>query len=312
MVPWRIAIPLASHPQGAFHLSLFDVFAPFLLLRRSDLPLLATAARRRGAEVGLLALFLLAALAGLSARPLPVLFTCFAVAAGVMPALLDDDSLPRGLRSGMALSAGLTLPLFLAAPEFVTEGGRFCGLLGTKNGLAFLAGFLCIDALRRSAEAPKSLYEAGGWFALVSLTGSRGAMFAAALASVLPAGTEGTRRGPRLVLSGAFLLAAAGIIAYTGLPADRLYFAESVALWCGSIPLLGIGAGSGFGLDLFFKTWLEFGWIGGGALVALVALALRRRPSPELAFILLFGLAHDSTRWPVFWYLLLRNRAEAR
>jgi hypothetical protein len=302
-LPWRLAIATST---GTLHPSLFDLLvAPVLLapvyLRRSY--------PGRFTPISLL-IDLFALLALRPIRPEASLVapaTVWAALTGLMLARLDANAVLRGLEAGLLASTLAGLALLPFAPEMVTEGTRFTGLVATKNGFAAFAGIL---ALRRAMMASRidpvlSL----AWFGVVLATGSRGAILATlvtAIFFVLELSARG-HEGGRARLFWLIALAAGAIVALneTTFPSDRYEFVSMIIEHWRQIPLLGIGAGANYGLDLYAKSLLEFGWIGAALLAAILALALRDRAvRPFIVFLLIFGIAHDPTRWPIFWFLL--------
>jgi hypothetical protein len=316
--PWRGTMALAGR---AVHISAFDLLLPFAVVW--DL-LFVKRTRGRHSWLALLWVLTFMEVVQLGATPLgpAALATIFALAAGwwmavVMsakgeitagetPIHLDPDAFWTGLERGMLVSTFLGGAMLFVGPDLVREGPDFCGFHGTKNGFAFLAGLLAIRAMSSGRSAASA-----AWFALTILTHARTASAAAAIAALLAIPRASGSPRVKIAAGCAMTLGAAWMLVESDFNGDRLWFARAIILHAREIPLLGIGAGSGFGLDLYFKSWLEFGWIGGGLLLAMIALAMRRAASPELAFVLIFGLAHDPTRWPIFWMLLLRDARPA-
>lgn len=305
-LPWRLAI---ATPTGWLHPSLFDLLLPLLLLGRAFLRLPSPG--RCPPAAAPLILFALLALHPLRpAAPLAAAATVWAALAGLMLARFDLDAILRGLEIGLGVSLLTGLALLPFAPETVTAGGHFTAFVASKNGLAAFAGLL---AIRRAIPAGRSnLLVSLVWFGVVLATGSRGASLAtlgAALGLALDRDrAAGDGRRARLLWLIAVAGGAFGVLGATTFPPDRYEFASQIIAHRRHIPLLGIGAGANYGLDLYAKSLLEFGWIGAALLAALLALALRGRATrPLVVFLLIFGIAHDPTRWPLFWLLLARG-----
>jgi hypothetical protein len=315
--PWRATITAAGR---SIHVSAFDLLLP--LAAAADL-LLVRRTRSRHSSIVLLWVLTFMEVVQLGSSPLTpaALATIFALAGGWWLAatisstgeiasggdriVLEPDRFWFGLERGLLASTMLGGAILVVRPELVREGPDFCAFHGTKNGYAFLAGLLAVRAMR-SGRPLASV----GWFALTILTHARAASAAAAIAAIAAVWAFPRAKGAarlRLAAGSAMAIGAAWMFITSDFSGDRIWFARAIVAHAKDIPLLGIGAGSGFGLDLYFKSWLEFGWIGGGLLLGIVALATRRAASPELAFVLLFGLAHDPTRWPIFWMLLFRD-----
>lgn len=289
LIPWKFRVGLGRRRVLA---SAFDAMA---------LPLLVIAVKRWKQKAkkdyaalvlpGLLTLLLATHLAG-PAR-VPALITIYAIWVGAALAELDAAELFSGLRAGVVASAALALPLWILAPRFVTDEHYFCAFAGSKNGFAFLAGLAAI--------------ETGSWLAAAAalLTGSRGAMLALTAAALVRWLRSGESRRTRLLFAFAIAAATFGLLLLRDLPADRFDFARSIIAYADTIPWNGIGPGSGFGLDLYFKSWLELGPVGFALLCTATARAIATQGvTPAIAFVLVFGAAHDPIHWPLFWLTL--------
>lgn len=300
-LPWRIALPVGG---GVLHPSLFDLLILPCVIRIATTT--APPLPRPGLRSLPLVLFAVLAVLGLRPdAPVAAFATAWAALTGLALARFDAREVLRGLEWGAAGSALAALVILPFAPEAVTEGGRFAALVGTKNGFAALAGFLAIR--RAMAGGRRDLLLSLAWFGMLLMTGGRGANLAALGAGmllVIGRRFESAGRWRRLlwlvILAAAALLALAG----TTFPSDRYEFASEILTHWRHTPLFGIGAGSNYGLDLYFKSFLEFGWIGAGLLAIILMTALRNSATrPLVVFLLLFGIAHDPTRWPLFWFL---------
>ena len=236
--------------------------------------------------------------------------TIYALWAGMALAALSREAIFSGLRSGLLLSAGLALPLWFFAPRFVTDHHYFSAFAGSKNGLAFLAGLAAFSATNPARSAPGAM----PWFMmlLILLSGSRAGMLAMTAAVLVSLLRSTTPRRNALLLACAVTGATAWLLARTDLPADRWEFASMIVQYAGTIPWNGIGPGSGYGLDLFFKSWLETGPVGFIVLMALITRSLFLNGlTPALAFMLVFGIAHDPLRWPLFWMMIFAEEKSA-
>jgi hypothetical protein len=302
-LPWRLAIAASA---GTLHPSLFDLLvAPVLLapvyLRRSY--------PGRFTPISLLiVLFALLALHPIRPEaPLVAPATVWAALTGLLLARLDADAVLRGLEAGLLASTLTGLVLLPFAPEMVTEGTCFTGFVATKNGYAAFAGILAIRRAMMAGRIDPVLSLV--WFGVVLATGSRGGILATIGAAIILILERGRRSeaGGRMRSFWLIALATGAIIALikTTFPSDRYEFASMIIEHRRQIPLLGIGAGANYGLDLYAKSLLEFGPVGAAILAGILALSLRSRTTrPFIVFLLIFGIAHDPTRWPIFWFLM--------
>jgi len=307
MILWVLGFAMPCrfliHFTQPFHISLFDILfilsSPLLIQK-----VINSKIKSSHDCISLLAIIALCAsiLAGNSNSTVS-LFTLFAIFSGVVVSRRDITLFLNGLRIGTQVSLLASIPFLFLCPDLVRENNFFAGFFGTKNGLAFITGLLGIIALY---SAPKHLFEFILWFGITAAIGSRGALVAI-LFSALPLLMQ-SRRDLSLYVIITSALFTAFIIANTLFPFDRLEFAINIVKWSNWIPLFGIGAGSGYGLDLYFKSLLEFGWFGAFSLLVLILTTLKKRKTDAmLIFILIFGLAHDPTRMPLFWIILLSN-----
>lgn len=270
LLPWRFEILVLGRESFV---------SPFDLVWPIGLVVLSPPRRMSGNVIMAFSFGLLAALHLRGASFAAAALTMYAIAGGIFLRSVDAGSFLKGMERGLMTSLGVAAVLYFIRRDLVMDGINFSAMYGSKNGFAFI---VAICALQSARSWP--------WYALIYFAGARAVLLGCAAAEFL-------RRRPGYGVA----LIACFFLIWT-VPSDRIEFASSIARGWNAVPWFGTGPGINYGLDLYLKTYLHFGVIGFVLLLGILAKAPR---TPVLMFLLVFGLAHDPLRWPLFWFLLL-------